>query len=75
MGHILITVENETPMLYFAGETPEEVSELKDLFARWLPLWTFQIQGGEDPNFVAELVKSEGREMIDEMIKNQLPRH
>jgi hypothetical protein len=68
MGHILITVEDETPMLHFAGESPEETSQLKDLFARWLPLWEFQMKGGEDPNFVAELVKSQGLEWLDDQI-------
>jgi hypothetical protein len=61
VGHILITVEGETPTLHFAGETPEETEELKELFARWLPLWAFQMKG-LDPNCVAEIVKSCGIE-------------
>jgi hypothetical protein len=65
MGHILITVEDETPMLHFAGETPEETEELKDLFARWLPLWQMQVG---DLNCVAELVKSQGMEWVDAQI-------
>jgi hypothetical protein len=64
MGHILITVEGDTPTLHFAGETPEETKELKELFARWLPLWAFQMSAG-DPNCVADLVKSCGREWLD----------